>query len=425
MNRILFALLLAVAIFAQTQTYLKINVDRKMYNTLAPLFDAEPRAIALFLAPDSTYVVEALYEEKKLVRVLTPEALRGMTGETGRPYAALKKNHRTAYLIDQTLLGLGIYSWSLASTMFGAEPWESGNSKGYYAVTLFTPFVYSGTLFLATRGRHIAEGAETGSLFGGLEGAAHGGLLFNSRFVFPVSLAENFVDFYLGQKSGLAPGAFWRKFNHCLYGYYHTLAGAVLADPDDVSDPTFRRVGSIVSLVEGYAALYLSRHDDRVTKGDAIFELRSCMIGAQTIPLILLGTDLFDDGDDTDLRIYAVTSLAGYAAGYAIGLALSRKYDLDDKDAGFTFLLPYLVHGVTAGIGVLAADDSYWKAYPMVYSALDIGLTYFVYKSLAKKSAGDPDRGGTGFNYIINPVPLFVKDPALRAAPVAGISYRF
>jgi hypothetical protein len=106
-------------------------------------------------------------------------------------------------------------------------------------------------------------------------------------------------------------------------------------------------------------------------------------------------------------------------------LKLSGKYDLSKNEAGFTFLLPYLVHGVTAGIGVLASDDSYWKAYPIVYSALDISLTYFVYKSLAKRSAGGPAGDGTGLKFLLNPAPLFAANPVLRAAPIAGVSYRF
>ncbi len=424
MKRILFGLLLVVTAFAQTQTYMKVNVDRKLFNALASLFDEKPRELALFLSPDSTYVVEAMYGEKKLVRTLTPEELLGVTGQPDQKFETLKKNYRTKYLIDQTILGLGVYSWGLANTLFGTEPWESGNSKGYYAVTLFTPFVYSGALFLATRNRQINEGAEYGSIQGGIEGAAHGGLLLNSRFVLPVSLTENLFDFYLGQRSGIMPGAFQRKFNHCLYGYYHTLAGAVLANPDDVSDSTFRMIGSIASLVEGYTALYFSRHSENLTSGDAIFELRSCMIGAQTIPMILLSTDLHSD-DDIDLRIYAVTSLAGYAAGYYIGMKLSERYDLTEDAGGFTFLLPYLVHGVTAGIGVLVADDAYWETYPIIYSVLDIGATYIVYKNMAKKATVNPDHEGSGFNFMFNPVPLVAKNTILRTAPIAGISYRF
>jgi hypothetical protein len=200
---------------------------------------------------------------------------------------------------------------------------------------------------------------------------------------------------------------------------------------DDLDRLGFRQIGTGLSLCEGYASLYLSRNAQDLTYGDALFELRTMMIGSQTIPLILLSVDLWTGGNSAiDNRIYSATALAGFAAGYYLGYKLTSKYDLSGPSGIFTYLIPYLAHGLTAGIGTIinsgeSTDYFYWKAYPIIFSIVDIGLTAYVYKSMAKPQTQVGMRERSNFNFYLNPAPLFTRNEVIRSMPIAGFQYNF
>jgi hypothetical protein len=205
-----------------------------------------------------------------------------------------------------------------------------------------------------------------------------------------------------------------------------------LAGQEDRLDETgFRQIGTGLSLVEGYGSLYFSRNSQDLSYGDALFELRTMMIGSQTLPLILLSVDAFTGGEtDIDLKIYSATAIAGFAAGYYLGYKLTAENDLSGPSGVFTYLIPYLAHGLTAGIGTIvnsseSSDYFYWKAYPIIFSVVDIGLTAYVYKSMAKPQTQAVIQDQGGFNFYLNPAPLFTKNQVIRSMPIAGFQYHF
>jgi hypothetical protein len=430
MKKLMLILMTGALLFAQTEVLNRVKIDRRVQSLLAQRFESLPDRVELFVTADNTYVAEAYYETQKITLRLTAEEYQDMLQNLTGP-VTIMENSRIPYLIGQSALSISLYSWSLPTTIFSQENNEVTIDQARLATGLFTPFVYSGALFFLTRNTRISSGAAYGSFMAGIEGAAHGPLLFNTpRVIFPGSLVENFTDFYLGQRFGFTPGMFQRKFNHSVFAYGHLLAAYVLAGQEGrLDDLSFRQIGTGLSLAEGYGSLYLSRNAQDVTYGDALFELRTMMIGSQTLPLILLSVDAFTGGEtDIDGRIYSGSALAGFAVGYYIGYKLTSKYDLSGPSGVFSYLIPYLAHGLTAGIGTIVQESSdyfYWKAYPIIFSIVDIGLTAYVYKSMAKPQTQLGMREKGNFNFYLNPAPLFTKNEVIRSMPIAGFQYNF
>jgi len=276
----------------------------------------------------------------------------------------------------------------------------------------------------------VSGGAALGAYLGGIEGAVHGGVAFQSeRAIFPVSLAENLADFALGQKMGFTPGMFQRKFNHCFYGYYHYVAGRTLAvgwENDDVWEDSddIAVIGTALSVLEGYTSLFLSRHSENLTYGDALFELRTAIIGAELVPLLMATYDLHRE-EQSNERIYAATSLAGYGLGYWLGRKLSRDYDLSGAAGVFTWLIPYLAHSATGGLIVLTESEDLARSYPAIFLAMDLPLTYFCYKIFAERSTKYSSADAPNFNVAVNPAYFLIKDRSQQNVPIVSVSYRF
>jgi len=426
MKQILLTLLAGTLLFGQTEILNKVRIDRRTESLLARRFESLPNRVELYITADSIYVAEAYYENQKAsLRFSADEYQEMLKTQAGQ---IILENARIPYLIGQTVLGMSIYSWSLPVTIFTGNGSGITVDKARLATGLFTPFIYSGALFFLTRNTRISSGAAYGSFLAGIEGAVQGGFMFKSRAIFPGSLVENFVDFELGQRGGFTPGMFQRKFNHALFAYGHVLAIEYLTGKknEDLFDDNIKRISTGLSLVESYGSLYLSRNAQDVTFGDALFELRTAIIGSQTIPLVLLSFDLYNGSSSSiDKRIYSATALAGFAVGYYLGYKFTALNDLSGSSGFFTYLIPYLAHGLTAGTGVLIGGDSYFKAYPIIFCVVDIGLTAYVYKSLAKPQTkvGWLDKGN--FNFFMNPAPLFAKNEILRKMPICGVRYNF
>ncbi|UCC12576.1 MAG: hypothetical protein JSW02_03330 [candidate division WOR-3 bacterium] len=417
---VVIAILISIVVAQGTFTLLKI--DRKTEAKLATLFEELPERIDLYLTEDSVYVVEAIYENRKLVEKLTPDEYRELMATEPEKLVILE-NERVRHLVNQTLLGLGIYSWSLPVAI-GAE------DRGGLAIGLLTPLVYTSFVYATTSRIRISRGAAEGAMLGGLAGAAHGGLLFRSeRTIFVGSIAENLTDFMLGQKGGYTEGMFQRKFNHCLYGYYHYIAAKTLAvgwEDDDVWEDgeDIATFGSALSLVEGYAALILSKNDDYLTYGDATFELRTAIIGAEFVPLIMATFDLHRE-EMSDERIYAATSLAGFGLGYLWGRKLSREYDLSEGAASMTWLIPYLAHTATGGLIALTESEDLARTYPIIFLAMDLPLTYICYKTFAERPTGYGNVDTHRFNIAFNPAFFVLRDKMKGNVPLVAVSYYF
>lgn len=422
MKKFLCIICLLPFLFSQEVVLQKVKIDKRTESLLVTIFETKPKNVALYLTKDSTYVVEADYDDKKVIKKLTIDEYNVLL-ETKLEKVIILENTRVPYLIGQTSLGIFLYSWSLPIAVGGEDCYEN---KGFVALGLFTPLLWTITAYNISRNANISGGAAYASFLGGIEGAFHGGFIFDSpRTICPVSVVENAVNFMLAQKFGFTPGMYQRKFNHSIYGYYHYFVFTHLAGMyEDVSFQTHIRNASIVSLFEGYTSLYLFRKSEYLTYGDALFELRTSIIGAQTIPLILASIDLHRD-EASDEKIYVITSLAGFSAGYYIGNKLSKGHDLSGPSAFLTYLLPYLAHGLTGGLTVLFESDGFTYSYPIIFSISEIGLTYFAYKKFAKKDVGSTHFEKGSFNFFVNPLCLLAKEEINNKLPLLAISYSF
>lgn len=421
MKRVLLLCVLVTLVFAQ-ETLTRIEIDRPTQGKLATLFEKLPERIELYLTADSVYIVEATYADRRMVEELTADEYQILLA-TSPAKMVILENARLPHLIGQTLHGLGLYSWSLPLAL-GME------DKGAVTIGLFTPLVYTSAVFFLTSRMRVSGGAALGAYLGGIEGAVHGGVAFQSeRAIFPVSLAENLADFALGQKMGFTPGMFQRKFNHCFYGYYHYVAGRTLAvgwENDDVWEDSddIAVIGTALSVLEGYTSLFLSRHSENLTYGDALFELRTAIIGAELVPLLMATYDLHRE-EQSNERIYAATSLAGYGLGYWLGRKLSRDYDLSGAAGVFTWLIPYLAHSATGGLIVLTESEDLARSYPAIFLAMDLPLTYFCYKIFAERSTKYSSADAPNFNVAVNPAYFLIKDRSQQNVPIVSVSYRF
>jgi hypothetical protein len=424
MKRFLLLMLPAIMVFAQ-ETFIKVKTDRKIESNLVKLFDPLPERIDVFITPDSTYFIEAIYQGKKLVKKMTPDEYRRSTLKSPLKMVTLE-DAKISYLVGQTFNSLSIYSWSLP-VMFSEDDW----SEGQAATALLTPLIYSSTCFLLTKNRRISSGAAYGSFLGGIEGAFHGGQLFKSvRAVFPFSLSENILDFTLGQKMGFTPAMYQRKFNHCAYGYYHYFAVKALFVGESIENDRINedfQLGTFLSLGEGYSSLFFSQNSEDLTLGDALFELRMSTIGAEALPLILTTFDLHSNDIDIDERVYGGLSLLGHGVGYLWGNKLGRDYDLPAAASVMTWLLPYLAHAATGGIAILVDKEGFYDTYPAIYLTMDVLLTGICYKAFAKKSINMGKVDIPNFNMSINPMCFVLKDKnkTFENMPFLTFSYNF
>ena len=171
MKRFILLMIPAIIVFAQ-ETFIKVKTDRKIESNLVKLFDPLPEHIDVFITPDSTYIIEAIYQGKKLVIKMTSDEYRRSTLKSPLKMVTLE-DAKISYLVGQTFNSLSIYSWSLP-VMLSNDDW----SEGQAAIALLTPLIYTSTCFLLTKDRRISSGAAYGSFLGGIEGAFHGGYIF-------------------------------------------------------------------------------------------------------------------------------------------------------------------------------------------------------------------------------------------------------
>jgi hypothetical protein len=421
-----FLMMVAVVFFAQ-ETLIKVKIDRRIESNLSSLFEALPERIEVFVTSDSTYIIEASFPNRKSVKRMTSAEYRDLI--VRKPVELITiESAQISYLMGQTFLGLALYSWSLPVAI------SDNYDEGTLALGLLTPMLYTTSCFLATSHRRISSGAAYGSFLGGIEGAYHGGLIFKSvRGVFPVSIAENLLDFTLGQKMGFTPAMYQRKFNHCAYGYYHYFTVKILFAGEDFDIWDFEnedvRLSALLSLGEGYTSLFLSENSEDLTFGDALFELRMSAIGAEALPLILATIDLYREGSNTDERIYAGLSLLGHSLGYLWGYKFTRDYDLPGAAGVMVWILPYLAHATTGGLVILSDSEGFSDAYPAIYLGTDILLTLACYKAFAKKSTDVGKADIPNFNISINPMCFMFKDKDkdknFGKMPFLSFSYNF
>ncbi len=356
---------------APTQRWEKIPVSPDQYVRLTQFFKQEPETLYVFRGPKNQFWIEGWYPDHKEVIPLSSEQWARLTQGETLSLQSYPPSSRIGYLIGQTLLGLSIYSWSF--------PWflNLSNPTLRTALGLFMPFSWFGIHWMESGARRVTESEAWAGFTGGLLGAFHGSMLFQSpRAIFPVSVAENLLDRTIAHRFLFSPGVIQRKVNYNLYGFYHAYLLSDLLGLD-LSGASRARFAATLSLVEGYLALGFSRSTPSLTPGDALFELRFSVIGGEFGPAIL--TPIFEDRIDP--QVVKTTSLIGQIGAQILAQRLSLRYDLPVGGAVLSALVPYLVHGVTAGLGVLFASDTYWRYYPMVFLATDLTLTWQLYRT--------------------------------------------
>ncbi len=392
----------------------QVKAGRELESRAVKLFDSAPERIFIF-RKDTTYWIEGWYSGYKEIHIIGKSRFQRLMEEA--PSHVITGNYRPQFLIYQFLMAAGIYSWSFPAFVQAQD--EMAIAGGSLIIPSWMALAY----FISSRQR-VSEGAAFGSLVGGVLGAVYGGMIFDdTRAVFPSSVLLNLGNFYMGQKFNLSSAPFQRQLNHALYGYYQYYTTMLLFNVNMDSDPrTHRALSSTLSLLEGYAALWLSKDDIHLTHGDALFELRAASIGAEALPLILLTVDNLR-GSTSSNQLYAASSLIGYAAGYYAGIRLSSQYDLSTGAAIATYLAPYMANALLMGIGALVGGEGYFKVYPALFLITDASLTYFTYKTFARREVTFSLLEEHNLNFSVNPLFPLMKE--MGQGPVFQVSFNF
>ncbi|MEO0275616.1 MAG: hypothetical protein ABIM60_02375 [candidate division WOR-3 bacterium] len=366
---------------------------------LITLFKERPLNILLYQKEDSTYIVEGIYKDRKEVIEFSPSEFKKIMEKEIERITVLE-DQKAGYIIGQTLLGICIYSWSLPVFIF--DEWD----KTATGIAFLTPLFSFGTSFYISSKTRINNAAAYAGFMGGLTGAIYGfSLLQSEKAVFPFSIGFNLLDFYLCNNYGLTPGIYQRKLNHSLYGYYHYFSLMGLFNLYEKISFEDHLIGAtLLSISESYLSLYFSKGDEYLTFGDALFELRTSLIGAEFLPALILTWANFR-GVDISLEVWSISSLIGHSIGYHLGKELSKKNDLDFGPAFLTYLIPYLSHGFTAGLGILIGDEDYFKLYPLIFITSEIALTSFTYKFFIKKLESTSFKFDN-LQFYFNPIPF-------------------
>ena len=346
----------------------KIQPTLEHYNAAIKVFSEEPESLVFFIDQKGNYWVEGIYPDKKVVYVISPSDLKKIA--VGVPMAGIGGgDFRALHILNQAILGLTVYSWALPRTL------NFSDNRFSIMLGLSTPLIWFGINVSMTTNKTVTAAKAYAGLLGGFGGVVHGWTLFDSpRGVFPVSIAENLFDQYLATKLSLTPGIIQRKFNFGATGYYHAFLLSKFLNKS--LEPPIR---AIFSIAESYTALFLSKYAKYLTFGDALFELRLSILGAEAGPMILWSVN-----PDAPQKLFLTTSAVGLTLSQILGMQLSRKYDLSLTAAALNFILPYLVHSAIVGVGIFFIPETLWRYYPLVYITADGYLSWKMYQMFRK-----------------------------------------
>ncbi len=280
---------------------------------------------------------------------------------------------RTFHTISQTLLGFSLYSWSFPS-LFELK----GNAAG--AVGLLTPVAWFGySLYSA---KNISYPEALAGFLGGISGALQGYYVVSDvKGVFPLSMTSNFLDLYIVRKTGIYPGIIFRKSVNSYNSFYEANMLNLIITGRGLSENGMRGA-ALYSLLKSYGTFLLFRNSKNVTEGDALFEAKLQILGAEFLPLILHNVQM-------EGQVRALTSFLGYAAGYGVGLKLSEDRDLSFGNALIIAFSPALASSLVGGLTLLFTEDipdEMLSLYPVV----DLGLTYLLYRNFSRREYLSP-----------------------------------
>ncbi len=389
-----------------------VPVTPDAYARLQQLFPSQPDTLQVYQTGSHQYWIEALYPQEKLVWKLSAREYRRFLA--GLPLDTTRTIDRLAYVGGQTVVALSIYPWAVPTAL---TPEAEDPTRGAVALGLISPLLWSvGSAVYAWRAPvTLAQGYA--GFWGGVIGAFHGGNIINSaRGCFLGSVTGNLLNQYLARRYDLSLGAIQRLANGQIYGYYHYLMlESLLHLTFEAGSLVPHRIATTLSVAEGYADLFLSRNDATLTLGDALFELRTAIIGGELLPALLLSYDLARDTLSSP-RLYAGLSLAGNAAGMVLGRYLSRRYDLSVPGALLTYLVPSLAHTFTSGLMVLLRPDP--AVYPVLFIGTEVGITALTYRLVRQVPA-------RRFGLLQHLAPFAQRSTLPGQGPVLGLQVSF
>ncbi len=392
-----------------------VAVSPSAYRTLQRVLP-EADTVQVFQTSRGSYWVEAQYADgTRRVHQLSAGQYRRLL--QGFPLQALQTAslaERFAFVGGQAVVALVVYPWAVPM-MFTPE--SQAFSTGAKALGLLSPLLWTTGSALYAWNQPVPLSQAYAGFWGGLFGAFHGGMVVNSgRGSFPGSLLGNLANQYLARRYHLSLGSIQRLVNGQLYGYYHYLMLKSLLnlsfEPGSVVP---YRIATTLSVTEGYAELLISRNDTAVTLGDALFELRTALIGAEALPSLLLAYDLYR-GEVTSSRVYAGLSLLGHGVGWLLGRYLSRRYDVSVPGALLTYLAPGLSQTFASGFMELLRPSP--SVRPVLFIATEVGVTALTYRLVRQVPV-------PRYSWLQNLAPLSRVSTLPGQGPVFGVQMRF
>ena len=351
-----------------------VSVPSTAYPHLAQAFPGQPDTVRVYQTPDRRYWVEAQYPDRRLILQLSPANYQRLLA--GLPPITVRPVDRLAYVAGQTIVALTVYPWAVPAAL---TPENEPPSEAAVALGMLSPLFWAGASALYAWHTPVTFAQGYAGLWGGLWGAFHGGNWVRSaRGSLWGSLTGNLLSQFLVWRYQIPAAAVQRFANSQAYGYYHYLMLEGLFQWQFEAESSVpHRLATTLSIAEGYADLFLSRHDTTLTLGDALFELRLAIIGGEFLPALILSYDLARDTLSSK-RVYSGASLVGHVAGLALGRYLSRQYNLSVPGALLTYLVPGLAHSFTGGLMLLLRPDP--AVYPVLFIGTEVGITALAYR---------------------------------------------
>lgn len=407
MKRVLFKVMLALCLWAVSVQAQEIQVpfdsagrvqrlDRSLEDKLN-LFPEFPRFVeaALFRLPDSSYVLEILYDDSagrlRERRALTSDETadlrwRVMQAISERaPATLLDRSGRKRLIAGNLTLALGYYGWAIPYAF------QVGSGSAYGGLYLVTAAAGYFIPLLATERTSVSRGTASLGLYGGSRGIGHGimlGLVAGAEDNGPAlvgagvlaSIAEEVAALSIARHANLSDGD---AVAIGVLGDFGAGIGVCMADvtgafdhSDDAAVGAWVLAGSAAGLATGGM---LARRVD-YTRGDAYIVRAAGALGALT-------TITFTTyGDPENDRVYSSAAMAGAVGGLALGHVLIRDHDFS-SDQGALITLGG-VSGGLLGVGLVtlsaggheAESSTYWTG-TTLGAAAGFTVAYLLFES--------------------------------------------
>jgi hypothetical protein len=371
------------------------HLDRSLEDKLN-LFPEYPRFVeaTLFRLPDSSYVLEIMYEDSAgHMRARRPLSAADAAELRARvmqiiaekaPAVALDRSGRKALIAGTLTLALAYHGWAIP---VGLNVRNGTAVGGLYLVTAAAGYFVP---LLATEHISVSRGTASLALYGGSRGIGHGimlGLVLggenHGRTLVSAglltSIGEELIGGSVAQSNHLSDGD---AVAIGVLGDFGAGIGVAMADVAGAFDDGNARAagawvlgGSAAGLAAG--GLLASRVD--YTRGDAYIVRGAGALGALTTVTF---TSYAKPNND---HVYTTTAMAGAVGGLVLGHVLIRDHDFTSDQGALVTLGE--VSGGLLGLGTVALfsrDDgaggsAYWTG-AMLGAAGGFALPYIMFE---------------------------------------------